>query len=199
MADKSVLGERLRAERTTRGLTIQAAANAAAINHVALSRYEHGQREPSLAVLGRLADYYGVTVDWLIGRTDLRPCTASRPTTFGTRLQVLRLSAQLTQGELATDMGLSPSTIGMYEQDRREPTMDSLRRLAARFGCSTDHLLGVSPSVPAGSGIPLSARVALEKVAADVTEASWAMIVQFARWRQTEDSRAVEDQDQPKE
>lgn len=199
MADKSVLGERLRAERTTRGLTIQAAANAAAINHVALSRYEHGQREPSLAVLGRLADYYGVTVDWLIGRTDLRPCTASRPTTFGTRLQVLRLSAQMTQGELATELGLSPSTIGMYEQDRREPTVDSLRKLAARFGCSTDHLLGVALSESNGSGMPLSARIALERLSADLSEQSWAMIVQFARWRQAEDSRAAEDQDQPKE
>ncbi|WP_285119668.1 helix-turn-helix domain-containing protein [Lactococcus petauri] len=35
------------------------------------ARYETGLRVPSLELLGEFARYYGVTVDYLIGQTDL--------------------------------------------------------------------------------------------------------------------------------
>ena len=33
-------------------------------------RYEHGQQEPQLSTLIRMADFYGVTLDYLAGRSD---------------------------------------------------------------------------------------------------------------------------------
>lgn len=39
-------------------------------NQNTISRYESGEREPSIADLIRLADYFNVSVDYLIGRTD---------------------------------------------------------------------------------------------------------------------------------
>jgi len=33
-------------------------------------RYEYGEREPVASVLWRMADFYGVTIDFLVGRTD---------------------------------------------------------------------------------------------------------------------------------
>ena len=38
----------------------------------AYQRYEYGQREPQLAVLIRMADFYGVSLDYLVGRSDVR-------------------------------------------------------------------------------------------------------------------------------
>ena len=35
-----------------------------------ISRYETGEREPGINELIKLADYFGVSVDYLIGRTD---------------------------------------------------------------------------------------------------------------------------------
>ncbi len=35
-----------------------------------ISRYENGEREPGIAELIRLADYFHVSVDYLLGRTD---------------------------------------------------------------------------------------------------------------------------------
>ncbi|MCR4692695.1 MAG: helix-turn-helix domain-containing protein [Firmicutes bacterium] len=35
-----------------------------------ISRYETGEREPSISDLIRIADYFGVSVDYLLGRTD---------------------------------------------------------------------------------------------------------------------------------
>lgn len=35
-----------------------------------ISRYESGEREPGIAELIRIADYFHVTIDYLVGRTD---------------------------------------------------------------------------------------------------------------------------------
>ena len=41
--------------------------------------YESGHNEPSIKSLIALADLYGVTTDYLVGRTDERSCPPSRP------------------------------------------------------------------------------------------------------------------------
>lgn len=35
-------------------------------------RYERGEREPTASVLVQMADFYGVTLDYLVGRSDKR-------------------------------------------------------------------------------------------------------------------------------
>lgn len=35
-----------------------------------ISRYETGEREPSISDLIRIADYFGVSIDYLLERTD---------------------------------------------------------------------------------------------------------------------------------
>ena len=35
-----------------------------------ISRYESGEREPCIAELIRIADYFHVSIDYLVGRTD---------------------------------------------------------------------------------------------------------------------------------
>ncbi len=37
-----------------------------------ISRYENGEREPGIAELIRIADYFRVSIDYLVGRTDKR-------------------------------------------------------------------------------------------------------------------------------
>lgn len=37
-----------------------------------ISRYENGEREPGIAELIRIADYFHVTIDYLVGRSDTR-------------------------------------------------------------------------------------------------------------------------------
>lgn len=37
------------------------------INRASLSRYETGAREPDIETIGKLADYYKVSLDWLFG------------------------------------------------------------------------------------------------------------------------------------
>ena len=62
---------------------------------------------------------------------------------FGNRLKELRLEAGLTQAQLADKLNISSSTIGMYEQGRREPDNDTLTKLCAELNTSVDYLLGI--------------------------------------------------------
>ena len=60
---------------------------------------------------------------------------------IGTRIASLRRQAGMSQAELAEKLNLSPSTIGMYEQGRREPPLATLVRIAELFNVSLDYLV----------------------------------------------------------
>lgn len=62
----------------------------------------------------------------------------------GNRIKLLREEKQLKQEELAKILSISPSAIGMYERDLREPNDDITLKLAKYFNVTTDYLLGIS-------------------------------------------------------
>jgi len=64
------LGKRLRERRESFGKTQLDAARELGISNVQLSRYESDDRKPEPELLGRFAEYYRTTTDYLIGRTD---------------------------------------------------------------------------------------------------------------------------------
>lgn len=61
--------------------------------------------------------------------------------TFGDRLRHLRNERNLHQSELGEMLELSPSAIGSYERNLREPSYDHLIKMADLFGVSLDYLL----------------------------------------------------------
>ena len=64
----------------------------------------------------------------------------------GARIAALRRQAGMSQAELARQLGVSPSAVGMYEQGRREPSSDVLVQLGKIFGVSVDYILTGTPS-----------------------------------------------------
>lgn len=56
--------------RLQHGLTQQELAEKLGISAVTISGYELGRREPSIEILERIADCFGVSVDYLLGRTN---------------------------------------------------------------------------------------------------------------------------------
>lgn len=60
---------------------------------------------------------------------------------FGERLRQLRKEKDLVQPDIAKILDVSVSTIGMYEQGRRNPDTESLDTLANFFDVSVDYLL----------------------------------------------------------
>lgn len=68
----SALSQRLLELRTERALSQAQIAKEVGVVVRAYQRYEYGQREPQLEVLIRMADFYGVSLDYLVGRSDVR-------------------------------------------------------------------------------------------------------------------------------
>ncbi|MBW7573901.1 helix-turn-helix domain-containing protein [Caproiciproducens faecalis] len=67
-----IFPERLKSLRTERHLTQQQVADEVGINRSLLTYYEVKGREPGAHVLCCLADYFHVTTDYLLGRSDCR-------------------------------------------------------------------------------------------------------------------------------
>lgn len=63
---------------------------------------------------------------------------------LGERLKQLRSKKELTQAEMAKEIGISQSTYALYETDKRQPDYDKLFSIAQYFAVTTDYLLGVS-------------------------------------------------------
>ena len=63
--------------RVRKNLTQLQVANALGVSSVVYSRYETGNRQPSVDALIWLADLFGVTVDYLLGRQEVEDSTLS--------------------------------------------------------------------------------------------------------------------------
>ncbi len=61
---------RLKELRVKRGISQLKLAMDTGLNQNSVSRYESGAREADYATLIRLADYFDVSIDYLLGRTD---------------------------------------------------------------------------------------------------------------------------------
>lgn len=63
---------------------------------------------------------------------------------IGKRIVALRNEKGFTQQLVAEAIGISRATYAHYEIDRREPNIETLRRIAMFFDVSADYLLGIT-------------------------------------------------------
>lgn len=61
---------RLKELRESRDLTTRDVANFLSVSIRLIQRYEKGERKPDIEGLKRLADFFEVSTDYLLGRTD---------------------------------------------------------------------------------------------------------------------------------
>ena len=60
---------------------------------------------------------------------------------LGNTLKTLRVSNKFTRKQIAELVGVSVSTIGLYENDERLPSLPVLVKLATHYKVSVDYLL----------------------------------------------------------
>ncbi|MCM8901294.1 helix-turn-helix transcriptional regulator [Caldicoprobacter algeriensis] len=58
--------------RTERKLSQKDVANAIGVDRTTYTKYETGKSQPDFATMQKLAEFYSVSVDYLLGRTDIR-------------------------------------------------------------------------------------------------------------------------------
>lgn len=73
--------ERLKELRQAKGLSQKQIADFLNMQQRAYQRYEYGQREPNHETTIKLADCFDVSIDYLLGRTDIKDVNKGNGTT----------------------------------------------------------------------------------------------------------------------
>ena len=73
-----MLKDQLKYLRETRNLTKRQVAYGVGISERSYIAYEYGERDVSTEILSKLADFYGVSTDYLLGRETGEPDTISQ-------------------------------------------------------------------------------------------------------------------------
>lgn len=64
------------------------------------------------------------------------------------KLKMLRMKYNLSQKEVASMLGISPSIVSGYETGERTPSTENLLALSYLYKCSVDYLLGREQDEP---------------------------------------------------
>ena len=65
-----ILNERLKKLRLQNGVTQKAIAEGIGVTSVSVQRFEYGTAKPKLDTVIKLADFFNVSTDYLLGRSD---------------------------------------------------------------------------------------------------------------------------------
>lgn len=68
--DNTLFRQRLRSMREQRRISRRVLSELCGLNASAVQRYERGENEPGMSALDAMADYFGCSVDYLMGRKD---------------------------------------------------------------------------------------------------------------------------------
>ncbi len=66
--------------------------------------------------------------------------------TFGSKIKMLRNERNMTQPDLAAELGVTVRTVAYYENDERQPKKTTIIKLCKIFDVSTDYLLSDNES-----------------------------------------------------
>ena len=93
-------------------------------------------------------------------------------------LKLLRKKQKMTQTDLAKALNLSPGTIGMWETNKRNPDIQTLKRIADFFGVSVSEIVGDSESPPQNVAFE---HPAIQQAAPGITESEREILALFRR------------------
>lgn len=62
---------------------------------------------------------------------------------FNENLKEARLKSGLSQKELSENIGVAKSTYSLYESGKREPNVNTIKKIASTLNVSADILLGI--------------------------------------------------------
>lgn len=111
-----------------------------------LSQYETGKREPDTGLLLKMSDYFHVTIDYLLGNSNIRnfETNLDNQKTLSPRLKELRTEKGVSQQTIADYLGITRQSYSNYELGNREADYVTLTKLANYFETTVDYLIGNS-------------------------------------------------------
>lgn len=146
------LGHRIRQLREDSHMAQKELAARLHIANSTMSQYESGERVPSDEMKIKIADLFGVSVDYLLGRPQV-VSTKDIRASFGRQLKKFRKSAQMSQTELAKLLSVSQQAVAQWEKDTSTPNPETIAKIAELLGITTDSLMGLPPAPRSERGV----------------------------------------------
>ncbi len=126
-----VFRNRLKQLREQRGLSQKDLADFLGMTRQAVAYYESGKREPNINTIIKLADYFSVSADYLLGRVD---CKDPYAYIIGRNLRLIRgdLTYKQICEKISMKMGvlIFPEMFEMYEKGQHIPCTGTIKMLS---------------------------------------------------------------------
>ncbi len=132
-SEELVLGDKLRALREDRNLTLKEMGELTGLSFTYLSEIERGTVCPSVETIRSLAQFFDIPVSMLVNSQK----TSSLPT----KLQYIRKLKNLSQKELAQKAGVSPGLVAQLELGKVNASLKTVNKLAEALNVSVCYLI----------------------------------------------------------
>ena len=99
---------------------------------------------PTTPTLIKMADYFNVSIDYLLGRTDKNEFIGSSNATFKDRFEKLCEEKGVTHYKVSQECFFDKSNISRWLAKGYLPTLEILDMITKYFNVSTDYILGRS-------------------------------------------------------
>lgn len=147
--------------RKSLGLSQEELAAKLNISQKSISKYERGDRRPSYEVLVAMSSLFGVSTDYLLGKTDDTPRNKQSNSNgffffffddndlqevFVSTLKDVLEAQNMTISELCEKTEIDIDTCNQYLAGEHEPSLEHLVRLSKALDVSIDYLLGQVPN-----------------------------------------------------
>jgi helix-turn-helix family protein len=136
------MDNRLKIIRKFKGLTQNEVAKILNTTQSQYGKYENGKTSISMENAKRLAEYYGVSVPYLLGLDDDSTNTIEKIPRKNIFSELAKNKGKSLK-EISEETGIGYSTIGNYNQGSRIPKTENAFILADYFGVSVAYLLGL--------------------------------------------------------
>lgn len=139
-------GQILKDLRTSKGFNQSRLAELLGVSLTAYQKYEHGTAEPNFDNLSKLADFYGVSTDYLLGRTTVKQTATEQPDPFagiditGIEKRIIEKYTALDEDMRAVSIELFKQLSEVFDGTQTAQTTPTIQRHVERLGDIEDKL-----------------------------------------------------------
>ena len=148
---KDTIGKRIKTLMARDNVSRDELAEITEISGASISRLRNAVHAPAPETLIAIADYFEVSTDYLLGRTQSQEPVPKMPAPddlkamIGKRLDTLLERDDVTQYRLAKDLDKNQSAFTYIRNGSNAPALETLIELADYFEVTTDYFLGRTP------------------------------------------------------